>query len=608
MPNPINSAILTRFEDALGKWREAPPETIAAIEASMGMSPLEPEEPVLVVRCGQRQPLHRPAQITLEDGAVLSVDGALPADLPAGYHNLRYLDRDRDTMLIVSPGVCYFPEGLRIWGWSAQLYALRSSGSWGIGDFADLRQLGHWSARELGARILLVSPLQATLPVVPQEPSPYFPSSRTFLNPLYLRIEEVPGAAALSDLQRFTAIGEQLNHERRIDRDAVFKVKMRALEFLWARFGGDARFERFCHDQGEPLAQFATFCVLVEELGKGWRKWPTVYSNYKSPGVARFADHHASRVRFHQWLQWLLDEQRAGAAAEIPLMQDLPIGVDPEGAETWVWQGVFAEGVTVGSPPDEYNTQGQNWGFSPLVPWKLRALRYEPFIQSLRGALRHAGGLRIDHVMGLFRLFWIPQGAEPSAGTYVRYPIDDLLAILALESQRAKAYIVGEDLGTVEEGARTKLASSKILSYRLVWFEANPPSKYPDLALAAVTTHDLPTIAGLWTGQDLKAQHRLGLQPNEKGTLGIRERLRAMTDLHNDAAIEEVIKRAHGLLAHSPAAIVAATLEDALAVQERPNMPGAPACSWSLALPVQLEDIQSHPLASAVAKQLRERP
>jgi 4-alpha-glucanotransferase len=385
----------------------------------------------------------------------------------------------------------------------------------------------------------------------------------------------------------------------------VFKLKMQALELLWARFGDDAGFERFCHEHGAPLAQFATFCVLAEEFGRGWRKWPAQYRNVKSPGVAAFAADHAERVRFHQWLQLLLHEQRARAAAAIPLMQDLPIGVDPEGAEAWAWQDVFAEGVSVGSPPDEYNTLGQDWGFSPFIPWKLRAAGYAPFIQSLRGALRDAGGLRIDHVMGLFRLFWIPRGAGAGAGTYVRYRADELLAILALESQRAKAYIVGEDLGTVEESARQKLANCNILSYRLVWFEANPPSTYPKLALAAVTTHDLPTIAGLWTGEDLRAQHRFGLHPNEEGTREIRERLRSMTGVAAGATIEEVTKRAYGLLAHSPAAVVAATLEDALTVSERPNMPGAPASSWSLALPARLEDIQSHPLVNVIAGQLR---
>ena len=606
MASRIDPDILSSFEDAGGNLRRASPETIATIAAAMGRRRQSAKASVIVVRRGSQRKLRHAAQITLEDGAVLSCEQKLPGDLPAGYHTLRYLDADRETRLIVASAACYLPEHLRVWGWSAQLYALRSSGSWGIGDFADLRQLARWSARELHAGILLVNPLQASLPIVPQQQSPYFPSSRRFRNPLYLRIEEIPGAADQRlDLQRFAAAGAQLNHDRRIDRDAVFKLKKDALEILWAKFPGDESFDGFCREQGAALHQYATFCALVEHHGTGWHKWPEEYRNPESPEVARYAARHADRVRFHQWIQWLLDEQLAGAAAEIALMQDLPIGVDPDGADAWAWQNVFADGVTVGSPPDEFNTQGQDWGLPPFVPWKLRAAGYEPFIQTVRGALRHAGGLRIDHVMGLFRLFWIPRGADAGAGAYVRYPADELLAILALESERAKAYIVGEDLGTVEASARKKLARKRVLSYRLLWFEKDPPERYPELALAAVITHDLPTVAGLWSGADLEAQRRLGLQPNEEGTLQIRAQLRSMTELGDDAAVDEVIERAYGLLARAPSMIVAATLEDALSVPERPNMPGAAENSWSLALPEPLEELQSRPLAQGMAEHLR---
>ena len=325
---------------------------------------------------------------------------------------------------------------------------------------------------------------------------------------LYLRIEEAPGAAELADLEKLVAAGTRLNQDRRIDRDSVFKLKKAALEKLWRRFAGDQEFDRFCREQGESLYQFAIFSALAEQHNSGWHRWPAELRNPKSPAVARWADEHADRVRFHSWVQWLIDLQLARAAGAIPLMQDLPIGVDPDGAEAWIWQDVFAADFAVGSPPDEFNTQGQNWGFPPLIPSKLRAAGYQPFIRTVRGVLRHAGGLRIDHVMGLFRLFWIPQNAEPSAGAYVRYPADELLAILALESARAGAYIVGEDLGTVEESAREKLAASHVLSYRLLWFEKDPPQDYPELALTAVTTHDLPTVAGLWTGADLEASVR----------------------------------------------------------------------------------------------------
>jgi 4-alpha-glucanotransferase len=263
---------------------------------------------------------------------------------------------------------------------------------------------------------------------------------------------------------------------------------------------------------------------------------------------------------------------------------------------------VLATQVTVGAPPDQYNTLGQDWGLPPFIPHKLRAAAYEPFRQTIRATLRHAGGLRIDHVMGLFRLYWIPQGMDPSLGAYVRYAADELLAIVTLESQRARAVVVGEDLGTVEEEVRERLATHRLLSYRLLWFEADPPARYPELALAAVTTHDLPTVAGLRSGADLRTQQQLGLR-------AIAERLRAMTGRSKQAKVHEVIVRAHQLLAEAPSVVVTATLEDALAVEERPNMPSTTAewPNWSLALPTPLGDLETQALTRAVADTFRRR-
>jgi 4-alpha-glucanotransferase len=602
------------YEDALGRWREPPAATRSALLAAMGADPARsgpPAEPLVrVVRAGQDLPLTKPAELRLEDGTALRADAALPPDLPLGYHELRPLDRGATVRVIVSPGRCYLPADWHTWGWAVQLYALRSAESWGLGDLGDLRRLCRWSATDLGAGILLINPLHAVTPVIPQQPSPYFPSSRRFRNVLYLRIEEVPGAAdGGTELESLAAAGRGLNRERYIDRDAIFRLKMEALSRLWSRFGGDPAFDRYCREQGDGLQQFATFCALAEHYGRGWQTWPAEHRHPDAPGVARFGAERADRVRFHQWLQWLLDVQLARAAAELPLMQDLPIGVDPNGADAWTWQDVLASEVTVGAPPDKYNTLGQDWGLPPFIPHKLRAAAYEPFRQTIRATLRHAGGLRIDHVMGLFRLYWIPQGMDPSLGAYVRYAADELLAIITLESQRARAVVVGEDLGTVEEGVRERLAAHRLLSYRLLWFEADPPARYPELALAAVTTHDLPTIAGLWGGADLRTQRRLGLRPNEAGLREIAERLRAMTGLAEGARVSEVIVRAHQLLAEAPSAVVTATLEDALAVEERPNMPGAASerPNWSLALPTPLEDLEGQALARAVADTLKRR-
>jgi 4-alpha-glucanotransferase len=287
------------------------------------------------------------------------------------------------------------------------------------------------------------------------------------------------------------------------------------------------------------------------------------------------------------------------------LVHDLAIGVDAGGADAWLWQDSFALGVRAGAPPDQFNTLGQDWGLPPFDPWRLRAAGYEPFIQTVRAGFRHAGGLRFDHVMGLFRLFWIPEGGDPADGTYVRYPWSDLLDILALESYRAGAYVVGEDLGTVEDFVRGELQQRDLLSYRLLWFEPEPPDRgtWPRQALAAITTHDLPTVAGLWSGADLAAQYAVGAAPNEKAISQIRSKVAGWLAAADDTPVADVIERAYRLLGRAPCAVVTATLEDALAVQERPNMPGTTDQwpNWCIALPEPLEAIESDRLAEAIA-------
>jgi 4-alpha-glucanotransferase len=594
------------FHDISGVWHATSAESRALIREAMGEPPPASGAGVRVVREAEPIDLEGEIELTLEDGSVLRTAERLPADLPLGYHRWRRIHDDHDAPLIVAPRRCHLPEGTKIWGWAAQLYAARSTESWGIGDLADLRRLARWSA-SLGARMLLINPLSAPTLVPPLQPSPYYPSSRRFRNPVYLRVEEIAGAdVAGVDLSGSTAAGRALNETRRIDRDAVWKLKSEALERLWAAFGGDARFERYRRDQGRALRDFATFCALAEQHGGGWQRWPEPYRRPDSAPVAAFAAERADRIGFHEWLQWNLDEQLGRAAGALRLMQDLPVGVDPGGADAWAWQDVLTSAASVGAPPDRYNTNGQDWGLPPFVPHRLVARGYEPFIQTIRAALRHAGGLRIDHVMGLFRLFWVPRGHTPHDGAYVRYPADDLLAIVALESQRAGAIIVGEDLGTVEAGVRERLAEHAILSYRVVWFEPEPPARYPELALAAVTTHDLPTIAGLWTGADMEAQAAMGRESNRAGFDEMRERLRRMIDVPGDAPGEAVIEKVHARLAEAPSVIVTATLDDALAVVERPNMPGTvdewP--NWSIALPEPLESLEDTALPRTIARTL----
>lgn len=597
------------FHDITGVWRTTSDATRAALRRIMGEAAAEPPA-VRVVREGATPALEGPVELTLEDGAVVRAADHLPPDLPLGYHRLRRLEDDREVSLIVAPPRCHLPGGMKIWGWAAQLYAARSRESWGIGDLADLRRLARWSSETLGAGMLLINPLSAATPVAPLQPSPYYPSSRRFRNPLYLRVEEVAGAdTARVDLEGLAAAGRALNAERRIDRDAVWKLKGEALEKLWGVFADDGRFARYRGEQGRALREFATFCALAERHGAGWPGWPEEYRRPTSAAVAEFAAAHADRIGWHEWLQWLVDEQLARAAPGLRLMQDLPIGVDPGGADAWAWQDVLTTDASVGAPPDRHNRDGQDWGLPPFIPHRLAALAYEPFIQTIRAGLRHAGGLRIDHVMGLFRLFWVPRGLTPHEGAYVRYPADDLLAIVALESRRAGAIVVGEDLGTVEAGVRERLAEHAILSYRVFWFEREPPARYPELALAAMTTHDLPTIAGLWTGAEMEAQAAIGRQPDRAGFAEMRERLRQTATVADDAPVAEVIERVHQRLAEAPSAIVTATLDDALAVAERPNLPGTidewP--NWSIALPEPLEAIERAPLPQAIARTLSRR-
>jgi 4-alpha-glucanotransferase len=563
---------------------------------------------VWVVQEGQHVPIEGRAELIREDGGTIPVRDALPRDLPLGYHRLHGLRPVSETTLIVTPGQCYLPKTLQSWGWAVQLYATRSSESWGIGDLADLRRLGEWSTRELGAEWLLLNPLRASAPVTPQEPSPYFPSTRRFWNILYLKIEEVPGAKRSSArFRKLFSAGLALNKKRQIDYDRVFELKMRALALLWAQFRDNLDFERYRKSQGEGLRQFATFCALAERHGRDWRQWPAAYQQPISSHVKQFQKKEAGRVRFHEWVQWLLDEQVRKAGRSIGLLHDLPIGFDPGGADAWSWQDLLAKGATVGAPPDEFSADGQNWGLPPFVPYKLRAAAYGPFIDTVRATLRHARGLRIDHVMGLFRLFWVPQGMTAKQGAYVNYAAKDLLRILALESHRAGAVIVGEDLGTVEESMRKQLARHRILSYRLLWFEKMPPRQFPELALAAVTNHDLPTVTGLWTGSDLRLQRRLGLKPNEDSLKEMYQRLRKSTRLTKRAPAREVVERTYRLLATAPSRLVMATLDDALTVEERPNLPGTTheRPNWSLALPVSLERLESNPLVRKIASALR---
>jgi 4-alpha-glucanotransferase len=594
------------YFDVGGTWHATTPETRTALRAAMHREadpevPPDPGDPLWVVRAGAAEPLLGPCELRLEDGNTRRADGALPTDVPIGYHELHPLDGGPVTRLVITPGRCHLPPDLRAWVLSVQLPSCRSDESWGIGDLADLRAIGTWAAGR-GAGMVAVSPLHAPLLTGQVAASPYYPSSRRWSNPLALRTEEIPGAAGDATIGELAARARRLDAAPLIDRGQVWDLKRRALELLWERTGPDLRFERWRDEMGDDLETYARFCALAEHHGGPWRDWPSGYRRPDAPDVAAFTAARADRVAFWAWVQFLVDDQLHRADEPLPLLTDLAVGVDPDGADAWAQQDLLAGNVRIGAPPDEFNRSGQDWGLPPYVPHALRAAGYVPLATLWRAAMRHGGGLRIDHVMGLFRLFWIPPGGAPTDGAYVRYRGDELLAVLAIESVRAGAVVVGEDLGTVEPEVRSALLEAGLLSYRLAWFEDAPPDDYPAAALAAVTTHDLPTIAGVWSGEDAADQRAAGIEPDDAALERLKGKLMRLTGLGPDAAVEDVITATYARLAAAPSALVAATLEDALALPHRPNLPGTTdeRPNWSTALPVPLAQVFTDPLVSRV--------
>lgn len=570
--------------------------TVARLRTLIGRPPADLEERApIVTRPGRDLALGR-VEVACEDGATRIVDDRLPDDFPLGYHRVRVGGHDR--LLVVSPGRCRRP-GRQTWGWTVQLYAARSADSWGIGDLGDLRLLREWTER-LGGGFLLVNPLHAVAPTLPQEPSPYLPATRRFLHPLYLRVDDVP-----DELRADVAA---LRERSTIDRDAAWRAKRAALEAAFRTVDDDGgRFAEWRSAVGRPLQDWATWCALADEHGPDWHAWPEELQHPDRPAVAAYAREHADTVDFHAWLQWRLDGQLREASGDLMLVQDLPIGVAGGGADAWAWQDVLAGEATVGAPPDMMNSTGQDWGSPPLVPWRLRAAEYAPFIESVRATIAGAGGLRIDHVMGLFRLWWIPRGAAPTEGAYVRYPAEDLLDIVALESHRAGAVVVGEDLGTVEPGVQEALAERDILSYRVLWFEDDEPARWPVGALAAVTTHDLPTVAGLWTGADAEEQLATSEMAEDDVRSGREELLGRLrrTGVPAGADVADVVRSAYDELATAPSLLLAAALDDAVLAARRPNIPGTTQRdNWRIPLPVPLERLVDDEGALRLARTL----
>ena len=525
-------------------------------------------------------------KVTASPAAVEAVLDALGAtkDRPA-----------RTNRYELPPGPCAPAPG-RVWGWAVQLYALRSRDSWGVGDFADLRRFGR-SAKRRGASLILLNPLGAQLPTLPYQPSPYYSSSRRFLNAIYISVEELPGARRCAkEIEPLRKAAQALNAHRLIDYDQVYKLKSKALETIYKAEPRPSGVAAWTKSEGEALRDFATFNALAETLGPAWRSWPEGLRAPNRDAVEQKRAQLQDRIAFHEWLQFHLDHQLGRAANEIGLVADVPLGFASDSFDAWHWQHLLAPNVRVGAPPDEFFPDGQDWGVPPFDPWKLRAAKCEPFVEAIRAAARHATGVRLDHVMSLFRLFWIPNGMTASQGLYVRYPAEEMLGHLADESRRANAFVVGEDLGLVEPSVRRRLRKRGALSYRLLWFEGESPRRWPHDAVGAVGTHDLPTVAGIWNLTE--PDHRLHR---------LRKQLLEVTKMPDGTPAIDVAVAAYRVLARGRTRIVLAQLEDALGVEERPNVPGTTTefPNWRLALPALLEDIERSPGARRIAAAMR---
>ena len=562
----------------------------------------------------------------------------LPAVEATGYHrfSVRLPGGETCSMpLIVVPTACFQPaaiqadgsEGGRVWGPAVQLYGVRSRRNWGIGDFTDLRRLIAATA-DAGGGIVGVNPLHELFPDQPEHFSPYSPSSRCGVNVLYLDIEALPEfgeCRAAQEQVASPAFQQRLRALRAgelIDYPAIASAKFEVLQLLWRHFAAQhlARdseraldFRRYRAAADPAIERLARFEALQAHLRRqdariwGWPAWPAEYRDPHGPAVVAFAAAHADAVDYHAWLQWQADRQLAEAGHQswqrglgIGLYTDFAVGVNPGGADSWGWQDVFASGAYAGAPPEAINLNGQDWGLPPLIPQRLRQAGYGPLIEALRANMRHAGALRIDHVMSLTRLFWVPAGRSPREGTYVRYPLDEMLGIVALESQRNRCLVIGEDLGTVPDGFRDRLASARLLSYRPLVEERAAdggflaPSEFPDQALVAVSTHDMPTLAGFWLGADLDARTALALFPGEEQRTAMvvgraQDRARLLVALereqllpaggsvHPVAVPELTLPHAlgvHAYLARSPARVLVVQPEDILGTVEQANLPG----------------------------------
>lgn len=607
------AGVATTYHDQLGREQQAPAETLRAVLAALELDVAtdaevaETREALGSRRSERRLPtwqvvpagVFRPGleawSIEFEGGEVEEGGAGDRVDLSPGYH---LLHADGETSLLLTvPSRPAVPR--HRWGVTVPLYGLRTAEAGGVGDYADLARAVR-SLGEQGASFVGVNPIHAGFPEDPFASSPYSPSHRRRFNVLYTATHEaVPPGDALIDYP-----------------DALSRKKA-ALEHAYSRFaeaGGDPGFDTWRADEGEGLRSFAVHQALSERHGPYWSGWPEELCDPETPAVAAFAEAEAERVTFHAWLQWRAANQLAavGRAAEevgmaYGLYLDLAVGTHPHGAETWAEPHAFARGVSLGAPPDAFSSEGQMWGLAPLSPRGLEALRFRPLIETLRTQLRYARLLRIDHILGFDRAFWVPEEDVP--GTYVRMPRDAMLAVARIEAHRAGAVIVGEDLGNVPPGLQEGLSEAGLLGCRLLMFERGPdgrfrhPEAWEERALASFTTHDLPTYEGWRKGRDIEWRLRVGNIDEETAEEARAHRQAEVAEF--DAAVGgHGLDPMHAHLARLASALVALPIEDILGLEEQPNLPGTTDQhpNWRRRLPVGPDELGTHPATRRAAE------
>lgn len=662
--------VATGYRTDRGRQVAVSRDTLVAVLASCGVdasTPAAAEAALAAHRARRAARLVPPTVVVkgpggvrpaLPDGAraeVIGADGRVrPFDgpLPVGRHTLRVerAGRRDDASLLVAPERLAPPP--YSWGFLVQLYFLLSRRSWGMGDLGDLTDLASWAGRDLGADFVQLGPLHAMEPGPLPDPSPYRPSSRRFPDPMHVRVEAVPEFAHLTDgplrrVRECAARAADLNAsvlagDALIRREEVRELKHSALREVYEvprGPGREAAFAAYVAREGDDLTDFATWCALADVHGPSWRSWPAGLRDPRSAAVAEARRVLAGAVDFHRWLAWITDEQLSGAqraargaGMRIGLVHDLAVGVAPEGADAWALRHCLAEGMSVGAPPDDFNPLGQDWGQPPWRPDALAAEGYRPFAALLRAGLRHSGALRVDHVMGLFRLWWVPEGRPPAEGTYVRYDGDAMLAVLTAEAEAAGAFVIGEDLGTVEPGVREELAARNVVGTAVQRFEYEggsegrlgplPPEQWRENCMATLTTHDLPSTAAWLSGEHVELRARLGLltRPEEvekaeaaeerDGWLAELERLGLLPDPAGKVAA------LHAYLCLTPARMIGVWLPDVTGDRRPQNLPGTARVhpNWCLPIsdehgrPVSVEELTGAPLVHHLARTFGKRP